>query len=173
MYSPGDIGVRDLKVSDASFMLQWENDPENWKVSNRTEPLTMGDIEALVKAQLENIIYELDQFRFIIEESKTDKILGAIDLYEIDWDNDAAYLGILIAEKSDRRRGAAILGLESLFKLMKEVFGLYTVMVRVQPDNSASLALFEKAGFKKKLEENYSGEQDAEYIEFVCELDKR
>ena len=174
MFKSGEIELRSVIGSDASILFQWENNRLNWRVSDRDAPLSMLEIERFIEQQLNaEEIDQLDQFRFIIIESSSRKPLGTLDLYEIDWDEESAYVGILIADPLNRRKGAGQFALELALERMWNELAITTAFARIQPDNSASLKLFKKAGFKKKKENSDAQNQDAEYIEFVCDLENK
>ena len=174
MYNRDEIQLRECRGEDASILLEWENNKDNWRVSDRSEVLSLKDLESLIETQqnAENS-YDLDQYRYLICESKTGRPIGTIDFYETDWEKDTAYVGILIAKREDRGKGAGAIALELILGRMSQELELEKAFARILPDNEASVRLFEKAGFKKNLEENQRGEQDADYIEFVCELEKK
>ena len=174
MYSREDIQLRELRGSDAPILLDWENNQENWRISDRSEAPSLSDLTSLIELQ-ENAqhTYDLDQYRFMIVASKSGKPLGTVDFYEADWENDLAFIGILVADPKDRQKGAGLCALELLLDKMYNELELQMACARIFPDNLASIRLFEKAGFKKKLEEKHLSEPEAEYLEFVCELENR
>lgn len=174
MYSRNDIQLRGLRGSDVAVLLSWENNIDNWHISERSEPVSQKDLELLIENQerVKNL-YELDQYRFMIVATKTGRQLGTIDFYAADWTNDSAYIGILIAKKEDRRNGAGYLALELLLEKMSADLELRIARARIEPSNTASIRLFEKAGFKSSTDKINSDQNGIEYLEFVCELDKR
>lgn len=171
MFNPSDIRIRFPQGADASILLEWENDESNWRVSDRTEPLTMGEIVAFIERQSSvESIYDLSQIRFMIVEAKTGKALGTIDLYGIDWKADSAYIGILIAAPSRRRKGAGYQALEKVLEQAHEEMDLEQVKARIAPDNSASQSLFLKAGFIKNNTQTEDSDNDEEYWEYFCDF---
>jgi len=174
MYSRDNIQLRECRGEDASLLLEWENNQGNWQVSNRSEALTMKDLESLINIQQNTkSIFDLDQYRYMICDSSTGRPIGAIDFYDADWKNDSAYIGILIANAEDRRKGIGFTALEQLLDKMRDELELFRAHARIQRHNTASIRLFEKVGFRKNLEENNQGEREANYIEFVYELEKK
>ncbi|GAB5418573.1 MAG: hypothetical protein Crog4KO_03300 [Crocinitomicaceae bacterium] len=114
---------------------------------------------------------DLHQIRYIILEAKTGKPLGAVDLYEIDWEKESAYVGILIAETSKRKMGAGLQALVKVIDQASETFDLDLVKARIFPDNIASQKLFLKAGFiksDKKLES-----VNSDYFEFYYDIKEK
>ncbi|MCR9173244.1 MAG: GNAT family N-acetyltransferase [bacterium] len=173
MYKRNEIQLRELRGEDAVQMLAWENNQENWLVSDRETSLNLKDLELLIETQ-QNVgsIYDLDQYRFMITEAKTGRPIGTIDLYEASWNDDLAYVGILIAKKQDRKKRAGFHALELLLDKMHHEFELEFALARIQKWNIASIRLFEKVGFQKKIIDTYA-EEEVDYIEFVCELEKK
>jgi len=42
------IAIRDVVAEDLKLIYQWENNPENWEVSETTKPFTFEEIKALI-----------------------------------------------------------------------------------------------------------------------------
>ena len=106
MFKKEDIQLRAVEASDATLLLEWENNPSNWRVSDRNEPLSRIDLEQFIVNQLNsNEMEQLDQFRYMVTESFSGRPLGTVDLYEIDWSRESAYIGILVADPNNRRKG--------------------------------------------------------------------
>jgi len=174
MFKKEDIQLRSVQASDATLLLEWENNPSNWRVSDRNEPLSRIDMEQFIVNQLNSQeIEQLDQFRYMITESPSGRPLGTLDLYEIDWGRESAYIGILVADPNKRRKGIGRWALELLLEHLYEELAITTAFARIQPENKASQELFQKVGFKKKLEISSAQNEDAEYIEFVCDLENK
>ncbi|XOV68192.1 MAG: GNAT family N-acetyltransferase [Fluviicola sp.] len=174
MSNENKVILRELRGEDTTLLLRWENNQENWRVSDRTKSLVKADIELLIESQQNaESPYALDQFRYMICEAGSGRPLGTIDFYEADWKVDSTYLGILIANPADRSSGFGSQALELFLEKLHDEFDLTTVKVRIQPDNMGSIRFFERAGFRKKNNEKHLNEQDADYIEFVRELEKK
>ena len=88
------IYLRTIEPSDADIILKWENNPENWKVSNTLVPFSKKLIEDYVNSAQD--IYAIKQLRFIICLLNTDKAIGTIDLFDFDPYHQKVGLGILI-----------------------------------------------------------------------------
>ena len=74
--------MRTLEPSDADIILKWENNPDNWSVSNTLVPFSRKLIEDYVSSAQD--IYSVKQVRFIICLVKTVREIGAIDLFDFD-----------------------------------------------------------------------------------------
>ena len=139
------IYLRTLEPSDADIILKWENNSDNWKVSNTLVPFSRKLIEDYVNSAQD--IYSIKQLRFIICLVENDKEIGAIDLFDFDPYHLKVGLGILIAELQDRRNGYA----KEAVLLIKEYcfnhLNLHQVYCNILSKNKASIDLFEKSGF--------------------------
>jgi len=77
------------------------------------------------------------------------KTIGCIDLFEFDQHNQRAGVGILIAEKEDRKNGYAKEALNLLTNYCFEVMNFRQLYCHIPIDNEASLNLFSSCGFQK------------------------
>ena len=139
------IYLRTLEPADADIILKWENNSDNWRVSNTLVPFSRKLIEDYVNSAQD--IYSIKQLRFIICLLENDKEIGAIDLFDFDPYHHKVGLGILIAELQDRRNGYA----KEAVLLIKEYcfnhLNLHQVYCNILSKNKASIDLFEKSGF--------------------------
>ena len=139
------IYLRTLEPADANIILKWENNSDNWRVSNTLVPFSRKLIEDYVNSAQD--IYSIKQLRFIICLVENDKEIGAIDLFDFDPYHLKVGLGILIAELEDRRNGYA----KEAVLLIKEYcfnhLNLHQVYCNILSKNKASIDLFEKSGF--------------------------
>ena len=107
--------LRALEPSDIDTMYQWENDTDNWFVSNTITPYSRFLLEQFT-ATAHKDIYENKQLRLIIC-SPDNKAVGTIDLFDFDPLNQRAGVGILIADKSERRKGLYVFVLKHTLRL--------------------------------------------------------
>lgn len=142
------IFFRAVEPSDAELLFQWENDSGIWKVSNTMAPYSRYQIDEYI-LNSRNDIYSARQLRLIIVGKGPeigDIAVGAIDLFEFDPHNLRSGVGILIRDEF-RNRGIAS---EAITLLTEYAFGhlnLKQLYCNITPSNSASIKLFEKAGF--------------------------
>ena len=139
------IYLRTLEPADADIIWKWENNSDNWRVSNTLVPFSRKLIEDYVNSAQD--IYSIKQLRFIICLVENDKEMGAIDLFDFDPYHQKVGLGILIAKFEDRRNGYA----KEAVLLIKEYcfnhLNLHQVYCNILSENKASIDLFEKSGF--------------------------
>ena len=139
------IYLRTLEPSDADVILRWENNPNNWQVSNTMVPFSKKLIEDYVNSAQD--IYTIKQLRFIICLTENDNEIGTIDLFDFDPFHQKVGLGVLIAETADRRKGYAKESLHLIKEYCFNHLNLHQVYCNILSENKASIDLFQNAGF--------------------------
>ncbi|MEN9699317.1 MAG: hypothetical protein RLZZ301_515 [Bacteroidota bacterium] len=147
MLSGNTLFLRAVEKSDASTIFMWENNPLNWKISNTEVPFSMFDILQLIEQQSD--LRKSGQLRLIMSTHSHQKPIGVIDLYEVNFKHGYASVGILIAETIDRGKGYASEALNLLAAYCKDVLELRNLQCSIHADNTASIQLFERAGFRQ------------------------
>lgn len=140
-----NIILRALEPSDVDTLYLWENDPEVRKVSNSAVPFSRKILTDYVNSITD--IYTDKQLRLLIEGQNDARLLGAVDLYDCDFQNRRAGVGILIADPGDRNCGVGSETLELLMPYAFGTLGMHQLYCQVASHNKPSLALFEKYGF--------------------------
>lgn len=141
------VYLRALEPDDLEFIYVIENDESLWELSQTQTPYS----RYLIQEYLEHAhkdIYEVKQLRLVIC-TKTDDAVGLIDLFDFDFKNRKAGVGVLIKNESNRGMG---LGKEALTLLIRYCFTqlqLHQLWCNILEENTASINLFTKLGFKK------------------------
>lgn len=147
-----NIKLRAIEPSDLDFLYEWENDPENWLVSNTSAPFSRHTLKKYIEHAHQDI-YEARQLRLMIDRvnpsADEHKTVGTIDLFDFDPLNMRAGIGILIARKGDRMKGLASEALEVIIDYAFRNIHLHQLFCNVSEDNDASLKLFKKYGFRE------------------------
>jgi len=144
------IILRALEPEDIDLLFQWENDPEIWNVSNTITPYSRYLLEKYIEnAHLD--IYQVKQLRMMIEVKdsarKKPRSIGTIDLFDFDPFHNRAGIGILIGEKSDRKKGFASEALSQFIQYVFHTLQLHQLYCNIATDNHESLGLFTRNGF--------------------------
>ena len=140
------IYLRALESEDLDFVFAIENDETVWELSGTQTPYS----RFLIKQYLDNAhqdIYEAKQLRLVIS-SNENETLGLIDIFDFDFKNKRAGIGILISSHLDRGKGY---GKEALSLLVNYCFlklDLHQLYCNVSDENTASLSLFKNEGFE-------------------------
>lgn len=152
------IYLRALEPEDLDFIHTIENDESIWELSNTQTPYS----KFLIKQYLEQAhkdIYEVKQLRLIIS-SYDDNALGMIDLFNFDFKNKRAGVGILIRDEDNRNKGIGTEALGLLIDYSFSKLNLHQLFCNISENNTASEKLFALHGFKKiglKKDWNFTG----------------
>ncbi len=143
----GKVRLRPLEPEDLEILYDWENDLQIWRVSNTLAPFSRYVLKQYIQESHRDI-FESKQLRLIIEDLGQ-KAVGAVDLFDFDPYHQRAGIGILIYSKKDRGKGLASDAIKLMADYSREFLGLHQVYANITADNTASIQLFEKAGFIK------------------------
>lgn len=160
-----DLNKIKLRVpiqDDAELILSWENDKENWEVSENDSLYTLEDIRNLITELKDPVV--AGQARYMITTGNDN--LGAVDLFQIDFNEGKAGVGILIADKNNRRKGIALKALQLVEKKALALNVNY-LTATIHTNNEPSLKLFEKAGYTKKQSAETTNLPNADYLQTI------
>ena len=168
MLSSKVISLRTIEPQDIDCLLAWENDTENWTVSNTFVPFSRKLMEEYIYSAQD--IFAMKQVRFIIEDNQTKLQLGCIDLFEFDPFHLRAGVGILI-DKNYRNKGVAKEALTILMEYRFKHLKLHQLFCSIARSNVASIKLLNQCGFDqtgvKKAWLNYGNDWEDELF-FQC-----
>lgn len=155
------IYLRNVLPTDAPIIFAWENNPENWEVSNTERCFTLNEIEEFVNQPQD--IYLNQQLRFIICKNNNNKPIGCIDLFDYE-EGKSVGVGILIADKKFRNKGYATQALKLLIDYCRNELKVANIFCNIFKTNTPSIRLFEYCGFKF-IEERILEGTDVNYYE--------
>ncbi len=141
------VFLRALEPEDLDFVHEIENNEDFWEISSTQSPYS----KFLIRQYIENAhrdIYDIKQLRLVIC-TKRGRQVGLIDVFDLEPRDKRAAIGLLIADKKDRKKG---FGSESLSLLCDYCFthlGLHQVYANVTEGNNDSMRVFESNGFRK------------------------
>mgnify|MGYP000536602172 CR=1 FL=1 len=142
-----NIYLRALEPEDLEFIHTIENDESVWEVSNTQTPYS----KFLIKQYLEHAqkdIFEVKQLRLVISSYK-EETLGLIDIFDFDFKNSRAGIGVLIHKENNRSKGSGSEALKLLTNYSFTHLGLHQLYCNISEENEASIKLFLNQGFKK------------------------
>jgi diamine N-acetyltransferase len=142
----GKIVLRKARIIDFPKIYEWENNPDNWIVSETEKQYTFNEISMLCESAED--IFETSQLRLIIETNDTNESIGTLDFFQADFDQKSAHIGILIASDKHRRKGYAQEAIQLASEFCAQVLYLDKIYCTIHSFNFASLELFKKCGFQ-------------------------
>ncbi len=156
------VRLRAIEKGDLPFYAKWLNDPDVRRGLSLIMPLSMAEEEEWFATMLKRSLYERPLAIEIQPDPKKDLwvFVGNCGLFEIDWQNRLAEIGIHIGEKSYWNQGFGTKVLRLMLKHGFETLNLHRVWLRVFENNQRALRAYEKAGFT--LEGKF---REAQFIE--------
>ena len=146
-----DIRLRALEPSDIDMIYRWENDPSIWRISNTYAPYSRHILGKFIENAHQDI-YQTRQMRFMIDvytaHSSKGRAVGTIDMFDFDPYHNRAGVGILIGEKTDRKKGYASAALKKFIDYSFGVLQLHQLYCNILTSNTDSLKLFQNQGFR-------------------------
>ena len=143
-----DIYLRALEPTDLDFLYHMENDESLWEVSNTSTPFS----KFVLSQYLENShrdIFDIKQLRLVICKNDSDLPIGCIDLFDFEPKHHRVGIGIVIFSEEEKQKGFALQSIQLLARYVFQHLNIRTVFANITESNSASIQLFEKAGFTK------------------------
>lgn len=162
MIEGDQIILRPIHLADAATVLEWENNPELWKVTETPGPFVLSEIENFINTS--NDLFAHGQMRWVICDKISHRKIGALDLFDYSAFEKTSGIGILIADRSDRRKGFANEAISLLIPHLRTTFRIEKIHCMIHSDNEASIRLFEKNGFIKTNKTSFK-EKSAYYFE--------
>jgi len=146
------VKLRAVEPEDIELLYNWENDTDNWMISNTIVPFSRYILRKFVENSFQDI-YELKQMRLMIDEKQliNGKCLtvGSVDLFDFDPFHQRAGIGILIHAQTNRRKHFATYSLQLLINYCFDILKLHQVYCNILAENEASIKLFTNLGFEK------------------------
>ena len=141
------IKLRSLKDSDLTFLLNIENNSDNWIYGSENKKYTAEELKNYVSNSKVGLTIA-KQYRYVIEKEKP---IGFIDLYNFSYNR--AHVAIII-DKSEREKGYANDALNVLIDYCFNSLHLSSLKCVIDNQNIASIKLFSKNSFKKYYRRN-------------------
>ncbi len=141
-----NIYLRAVLPSDAPLILNWENNPEFWHITEHAGPFQLEDIQKFIEDSCN--LHRNGQLRYmILNIDKTP--IGAVDLFDYRHQDHSAGIGVLIADHDCRGKGHATDAILTLLEHLRKTQEVRVLNCIIFPDNIASIKLFLRCGFLK------------------------
>ncbi len=140
------LKLRAPEPEDLDFLYHLENDPDVWKVSETTAPVSRNTLRKFIESSYLDIT-QTRQARFIIVLSDENLSVGTIDLFDYDPIHRRIGIGILIDKKHRGKhfaKDALNLALDYCFNTLF----VHQVFCNIQKENQISKNLFQQLGFE-------------------------
>lgn len=140
------IRLRAMEPDDCQAMYRWENDTTLWSLGETTRPFSRAVLDDFIRNSSLDL-YQARQLRLIVELRDAASPIGCVDLFAFDPLNRRAGVGILLYDPLHRRQGYGSDALNLLIDYAFRHLELRQLWADIPVSNTASLRLFERAGF--------------------------
>lgn len=138
------ISLRAPEPSDLDFLYRLECQPNVWRISWGAGPVSRQMLWDYLQHYSADI-YRDKQMRWVISDADTS--VGTIDITDFDPMHSRAMIGIAI-DRNSQGRGLATQALILAIEYSRDVLHLHQLAAIVPRDNTRSMRLFERTGFK-------------------------
>ena len=146
MLKSNKIKLRAVEPEDLDLMYLIENDTELWRCGQATVPFSHYALKQYI-AETTNDFFHDRQLRLVIEKADGTSV-GFVDLQNYNPQHHRAEVGIVVVPEQ-QRQGLATEALRLLAGYVSVHLGIHQLYALVPEGNEASIALFEKCGYKK------------------------
>lgn len=157
------VNFRALEEEDLKQLRDWRNLEYIRKVCREYRLLNMANqrrwFQSLQEKPPKNIMFGI--------ENKKGKLIGVCGLTWIDWKNLNAEVSIYIGEKEWQGKGVASDSINLLLQYGFETLNMHRIYATIFAFNEASIALFEKCGFKFEGKQRESHFIDGKYFDVL------
>jgi diamine N-acetyltransferase len=154
-----EIELRALKDSDLDFLIELENDKENWQFGSENKQYSNHELSDYIKNAKTDITIA-KQYRFVIDFHSSP--IGFIDLF--DYTINSANIGVIIS-RDYRRKGFAKDALNLLINYAFHTLNLSKLNCTIKKNNIPSIRLFSSFNFEL--------EQEKDELQYFIKLAKK
>ncbi len=141
-----NIKLRALEPEDLDILYKWENSTELWIHGNTLTPYSKLALRDYISDTQQQDIYQAKQLRLMIELKPDNTVIGTVDLYDFDFHNSRAGIGILI-DNNYRGQGYGSQTLALINEYVLSFLHINQLYAYIATDNQESIRIFEKSGY--------------------------
>ena len=143
---PSMVHIIELNQADydLDLYLSWlQNVEDNQFIEAVREDYSKFDLQKYLESRVNN-----PQVKFwgIFLESR--KFIGTIKLEPINWENQTAWLGMMIGDSSEHGKGYGFQALNLVLNQAENVLLLRDIFLGVHKDNTPAIRIYKKSGFE-------------------------
>jgi len=155
--------LRDIQYSDVADFFAIRSNAENMRFIPRPVAQTTQDIINHINICREGYL-KGDAINFAIALRETDQFIGSIGFYRTQWDADRTEIGYILSPEH-RGKGYVQEAVQELIRFAFDEIGFHSLEAVIDPRNTSSINVIERAGFVKEGHLKESGFWNGEYID--------
>lgn len=139
------IYLRALEPDDYKVTVEWRHDEEIENMVGGPKYFISSEKE---KEWVKNCIFDNSRMVLGICLKDSGKLIGTVNIQEIDWINRSCHVPVLIGDKTEWNKGYATEARLLAIKFAFDERGMERVWATILDSNKASIRMNEKCGFK-------------------------
>jgi len=129
---------------DLELYLSWlQNTQENKFIEAARKNYSKSDLQSYLESRINNP--EIKFWGIFLESGK---FIGTIKLEPIDWENQTAWLGLMIGDSSERGKGFGSQALNLVLDYAENTLHLKVIFLGVHENNTPAIRIYKKSGFE-------------------------
>jgi len=157
--APNNVELGSFLIADAPEIMSWQNNVEDKRILMGFRfPVSEQTSIDWLKKRLDPLSRFPTEIYWAIRTLQESKLLGFVTLYNIDYINRNAEMGIYLG--GERKQGIGSFVIEECLELGYKDLNLRKIQVSILETNSAALRAFRSAGFEgegKFLDQYWDG----------------
>ena len=145
-FQPLTVSITELNQADfdADLYISWlRNVQDNRFIEAARKNYSKFDLQKYLETRVNN-----PQVKFWGIFLKSNKFIGTIKLEPINWENQTAWLGMMIGDISERGKGYGSQALNLVLDHSENVLLLKDIFLGVDKNNTSAIKLYKKSGFE-------------------------
>ncbi|MFW6136315.1 MAG: GNAT family N-acetyltransferase [Chloroflexota bacterium] len=140
------VRLRPVERDDLADFVEWFSDPEVRRYLDMALPFSMAQEERWFEQLQERL--EKREVVMLTIETIDGAHIGNISLFDINWKDRHAELGITIGDKDYWDQGYGSDAIRTMVRVAFDELNLHRVFLRVYANNERGLRCYEKVGFQ-------------------------
>jgi RimJ/RimL family protein N-acetyltransferase len=142
------VRLRAIEREDLPRFVEWFSDPDVRRYLDMYLPFSLAQEERWFEQLQERM--EKQRLVMLTIETSAGTHIGNISLFDINWKDRHAELGITIGEKDHWGQGYGSDSIRTMLRLAFREMNLHRVFLRVHADNTRGIRCYQKVGFQKE-----------------------
>ncbi|MFW6082590.1 MAG: GNAT family N-acetyltransferase [Chloroflexota bacterium] len=159
------VRLRPVKRDDLHCYVDWFSDPQVRRYMDKVLPVSLAQQERWFEDLQERI--QRREVVMLAIETRDGTHIGNISLFDINWKDRGAELGITIGNRDYWSQGYGCDSVRTMLGLAFRDLNFHRVCLRVHGDNIRGIRCYEKAGFKKEGTLRESVFRDGTYLDVI------
>ena len=141
--------MRPMLLDDAGAIFKYRSDSNTNKYQGWI-PTSIDEVRTFIKDNISPVIDIAETwFQMVIIKKSSHELIGDIGIHFLDQENYQLEIGCTL-NKSEHGNGYAIEALKEIISYMFTKLNKHRIITSIDPDNTKSVALVERLGFRKE-----------------------